>query len=223
MAYDFNTFTFTADFAALPEGNYQLRLISGDGAFEDSVGNDLDGDPGPTGDGTPTGNGSPGTDYVVSFLVDRSGTPVTIAPFERLDLVGSLVAVSRGNSGFLNFAGDADPFAFEAEAGSTMSYRRGAWEQRVDHVHHLPRHDGHRGGAGRDGHLVNCRRPFQRTGFGRRRWRRRIGLSTGHLSERQHRRVGRTRDATISLDDSALAIRRRSPVCWGGNGHRQRW
>ena len=64
---------FMADFAALPEGNYTLTLTSGDDAFEDPVGNDLDGEPlGLNPDGTISGDGVNGGDYVLNFFVDDS-------------------------------------------------------------------------------------------------------------------------------------------------------
>ncbi len=123
VAYDPATYSFTATFGSLGEGNYRLRLISGNGAFEDSVGNDMDGEPSGSGDGTPTGNGVNGGDYVLDFLVDRNSVPVGVSPFVRTGLLGSLAAASIGNLGFMNFAGDQDPFAFDAEAGETMAFR----------------------------------------------------------------------------------------------------
>ena len=120
---DFNAVsnTFTAEFPPLPEGNFQLRLRSGDGSFEDEVGNDLDGEPNGGGDGTVTGNGEPGGDYVVSFVVDLNSGSVGVNPFQRWNPLGSVVASSEGNTGFLNFAGDIDPFGIYAEAGETLS------------------------------------------------------------------------------------------------------
>lgn len=122
-AVDFDTFTntFTAEFPPLPEGNFRLRLLSGDGSFEDKVGNDLDGEPNGGGDGTITGNGVPGGDYFVDFVVDLNSGTVGVKPFQRWNPLGSLVASSDGNSGFLNFPGDVDPFGVQATAGETLA------------------------------------------------------------------------------------------------------
>ncbi|MFV2070562.1 MAG: Ig-like domain-containing protein, partial [Pirellulales bacterium] len=45
LQYDPTTSTLTLQFASIPEDTYTLTLFSGDGAFEDLVGNDLDGEP----------------------------------------------------------------------------------------------------------------------------------------------------------------------------------
>ncbi len=119
--FDALTNTFTAEFPPLPEGNFQLRLLSGDGSFEDEVGNDLDGEPNGGGDGTITGDGVPGGDYFVDFVVDRNSGSVGVNPFQRWDPLGSVVASSEGNTGFLNYAGDIDPFGIYAEAGEQLS------------------------------------------------------------------------------------------------------
>ena len=122
IAYDTITEVFTAEFEPLPEGNYELRLISGNGAFEDEVGNDLDGDPlGPAPDGTPTGDGNPGGDYVVEFTIDINGVFTGLTPFERLAPLGDFVADSLRNSGVISSASDDDAFSFFAEGGETVA------------------------------------------------------------------------------------------------------
>ncbi len=119
--YDLASSTFIADFSSLPEGTYSLELISGDGAFEDIVGNDLDGEPlGAAFDATPTGDGIRGGNYSLDFVIDIN-TPVTINPFQRADLSGDLVRRSTGTLGVLNTATDEDQFDFQVDAGESFS------------------------------------------------------------------------------------------------------
>ena len=111
---------FTADFAALPEGAYTLTLVSGDEAFEDQLGHDLDGEPvGTAVDGTPTGDGSPGGNYVVNFYVDTT-TPA-LNSFARLAPLGSLVSYSPGNVGVLHESADQDDFSMFLERGEILA------------------------------------------------------------------------------------------------------
>ncbi len=119
--FDTATNTFTARFdAPLAEGDYTLTLTSGDGAFEDLVGNDMDGEPiGPNPDGTPTGDGAPGGDYVVGFGVDRVRTPAR--GFEPIEPLQGLMFVSRANAGLMNFADDEDDFTFYLEKDQTVA------------------------------------------------------------------------------------------------------
>jgi hypothetical protein len=99
ITYDPVADRITSQFGALAEGQYELRLRSGDGAIEDLAGNDLDGEPLGGGiDGTPTGDGTPGGDYVVRFTVDGPALTPT-HEFERLLPLGSQVARSQGNTG----------------------------------------------------------------------------------------------------------------------------
>ncbi|MFV2067112.1 MAG: hypothetical protein ACC645_09045, partial [Pirellulales bacterium] len=91
FGYDPITSTMTVEFPPLAEDRYTLTLLSGDGQFEDLVGNDLDGEssawPIPP---NRSGNGVWGGDFVVHFQ-----TEVTTAPFppplEMIWPVGSLV------------------------------------------------------------------------------------------------------------------------------------
>ncbi|MCY2986275.1 MAG: M36 family metallopeptidase, partial [Planctomycetota bacterium] len=120
VSYDPATDLFTATYAALPEGNYVLTLLSGNGSFEDLVGNDLDGEPlGPGVDGTPSGNGVAGGNYVVTFSVDRVA-PVAAQPFTRLEPLGGLMSLSTGNTGLINGVSDEDDFTFFVAAGETI-------------------------------------------------------------------------------------------------------
>ena len=110
----------TAQFPPLGEGNYRLTVVSGDGDIEDLIGNDLDGDPlGPGSDSTPTGDGASGGDYVIDFAVDIT-TSISAVPFQRIDPLGGLLAISDPNLGSLFGATDIDTFTFTAEAGEII-------------------------------------------------------------------------------------------------------
>ncbi len=123
ISYDSLNFQFTANFNSIPEGNFTLHLVSGNGAFSDVVGNILDGEAVGTGDGVPTGNGIPGGDYLLSFIVDREATPLGVIPFQRMEPFGSLISVSGPNPGFLNYNDDQDPYQFFTQAGEKISVR----------------------------------------------------------------------------------------------------
>ncbi len=110
----------TAQFPPLGEGNYRLTLDSGDGDFEDLIGNDLDGEPlGPGVDFTPTGDSVAGGDYVIDFSVDIT-TPIPAVPFQRLHPLGGLLAISDPNLGSLFGPTDVDTFTFTAQAGEII-------------------------------------------------------------------------------------------------------
>ncbi|MEO1997947.1 MAG: pre-peptidase C-terminal domain-containing protein, partial [Planctomycetaceae bacterium] len=111
---------FTAEFPALTQGAYTLTLISGDDAFEDAIGNDLDGEPiGPGVDGAPTGDGNPGGDYVLNFFVDVAAPELN--PVERVMPLGSLIAGSTDNGGVLHSNADQEDFSIFLESGETLS------------------------------------------------------------------------------------------------------
>ena len=94
-------------------------LLSGDGSFEDSAGNNLDGEPlAPSTDGSPSGDGSPGGDYVVAFFVDG---PVELNPFERVEPLGSLIDQSIDNTGLLHDQTDVDDYSVFLQAGETLT------------------------------------------------------------------------------------------------------
>lgn len=121
MSYDPANLLLRLSFTdPLAEGHHRLRLISGDGAFENSVGHDLNGELNGDGDGTPTGDGHPGGDYVIAFNVDRHD-PIEPVAFSRLDPRGSLVSLSKANAGSISDAADTDDFGFFAEAGETIA------------------------------------------------------------------------------------------------------
>ncbi|MCA9236858.1 MAG: pre-peptidase C-terminal domain-containing protein, partial [Planctomycetales bacterium] len=119
--YDPAADLLTAEFGPLAEGDYTLTILSGSGAVEDLVGNDLDGEPlGPDFDGTTTGDGTAGGDYSVDFFVDRT-TPAALQPFANIGPLGGLIASSSNNTGFINSAGDQEVFEFVFEAGQTLA------------------------------------------------------------------------------------------------------
>lgn len=112
--------TVTLDFAQLPEDHYTLTLTSGDDAFEDVVGNDMDGEalirPIPP---RASGDGKPGGDFVVSFTTDITTAPYH-ADFEPAQPFGSLVydATAEGEIGF---AGDVDRFTVDVDDDQTIT------------------------------------------------------------------------------------------------------
>jgi hypothetical protein len=101
--FDPETNTLTVDYGELAESEYTLRLISGDGGFEDVVGNDLDGEPlGAVADGTPSGDGIPGGDWTIDFNVDL--TLESLNDFVRLEPLGGFATKQHveANLGFRN-------------------------------------------------------------------------------------------------------------------------
>lgn len=120
VTFDTSTASIQVQLPSLGEGNYLVRLLSGDGGFEDLVGNDLDGEPlGAAPDGTPSGDGIAGGDFVIAFHVDQvdGGTE----PFERLRPFASLAFASFNNSGLIDSPGDLDGYSFAAEAGERIT------------------------------------------------------------------------------------------------------
>ena len=128
VEFDGNLDVFSVEFFDLPEGNFELRLFSGDEAFEDELGNDLDGEPSGSGDGTPTGDGSAGGDYFVNFQIDNGSLAAALPEFQRQAPLGSLISVSDDVLGVVNSAGDQDVFETLFEAGQTISARITPWD-----------------------------------------------------------------------------------------------
>ncbi|MHC4562200.1 MAG: S8 family serine peptidase [Planctomycetota bacterium] len=80
--YDPATWTLTLEYLSLPDDSYTLTLKSGDGAFEDTLGNDLDGEPvWPL----PSGDGVEGGDFFVNFLVDSKNGSIDGQVYDDLD------------------------------------------------------------------------------------------------------------------------------------------
>lgn len=120
VGFDAATNTFTAQFESLAESAFALTLFSGDNAFEDLTGNDMDGEPlGPGTDATPSGDGVPGGSYSLIFATDID--VIAANEFVRLDPLGGLMFVSDGNAATLSGPGDEDGFEFFVEAGQTVS------------------------------------------------------------------------------------------------------
>ncbi|MFV2067560.1 MAG: hypothetical protein ACC645_11325, partial [Pirellulales bacterium] len=120
MDYDPATSRLTLQYEGLPEDRYTLTFISGDGAFEDLVGHDLDGEPlafpiPPAA----SGDGVAGGDFVLGFEVDHVLSRAN--DFTRLAPLGSLMFVTDGNSGRINTVGDADDYQFFVEGGQSLS------------------------------------------------------------------------------------------------------
>jgi hypothetical protein len=121
ISYDNASFTVTVDFSSVPEGAYEFRLISGNDAFEDLLGNALDGEAIGTGiDGTTTGDGVAGGDYVIN--VSFEGTAGTqVADFERLAPLGSFTGVSQNDVQFLASSADVDDLLIPLAANDFIS------------------------------------------------------------------------------------------------------
>jgi len=113
--YDPVTSTLTVRYWGLPEDDYTLTLLHGDGRFEDLVGNDLDGAPSFP---LPSGDGTFGDDFVVHFGVDV--VQVGAGPFERLNPTGSLMSRTAAQGGLINHAGDQDGYTLFGHEGETL-------------------------------------------------------------------------------------------------------
>jgi Bacterial Ig-like domain len=111
LSYNAATNTVTIVFPSLAESTYRLQLTSGTLAFEDVVGNDLDGEAtGSQADGTITGNGTTGGHYILNFESDLPTAPLT--GFVRSSLTGSVVSRATAPTRYLNNAFDNDDFTF---------------------------------------------------------------------------------------------------------------
>ena len=86
--YDALTSTLTVDYQGLVDDQYTLTLVSGDGAIEDLVGNDLDGEAAVVGT-VPSGDGNAGGDFVVNFSVDLTGPVVVTSSVLEGDVLSS--------------------------------------------------------------------------------------------------------------------------------------
>ena len=123
MSYDATGTVLTISYAGLVEDGYTLRLFSGNGRFEDAVGNDLDGEavafPLPP---NVSGNGVAGGDFIVQFGVESgSGTVVPITtPLTATAPLGSLVYEGSATSS-ISFANDVDSYSIHLEAGQTIT------------------------------------------------------------------------------------------------------
>jgi hypothetical protein len=120
FGFDASGKTLTIQYAGLPEDNYALTLFSGDFAFEDVVGNNLDGEalawPIPT---HVSGDGVEGGNFEVDFAMDV-GTAAFPTPLTAEPPLGSLIYASSA-LGAINFAGDTDRYTLSLDAGQTMT------------------------------------------------------------------------------------------------------
>jgi methionine-rich copper-binding protein CopC len=120
LSYNAATNTVTIVFPSLAESTYRLQLTSGTLAFEDVVGNDLDGEAtGSQADGTITGNGTTGGHYILNFESDLPTAPLT--GFVRSSLTGSVVSRATAPTRYLNNAFDNDDFTFYISANHPIS------------------------------------------------------------------------------------------------------
>ncbi|MCK4602312.1 MAG: pre-peptidase C-terminal domain-containing protein, partial [Phycisphaerae bacterium] len=116
FAYDQGTDTLTLEFSGLPEDEYSLTLFSGNGAFEDVVGNDLDGEPvWPL----PSGDGVAGGDFFVNFSADVTTSPFPV-PLVAIQPTGSLVYEGT-EMRVIGNTGDTDSFTLDIDADQTVT------------------------------------------------------------------------------------------------------
>jgi len=116
FGYDASGTVLVLNYSSLPEDNYTLTLLSGDGRFEDAAGVDLDGSPSfplPSGDGVAGGN------FVVNFSLDTAATAFPTPLVSRLPQGGQ--AYEGTTSGQLNTATDVDGYTLAVEAGHTLA------------------------------------------------------------------------------------------------------
>ena len=107
--YDGATDIVRVEYAALPPGEYTLKLLSGSSAFRDLAGLGLDG----------TGAGTGNADLSVGFTVDVA-TSVFSGPISPVEPPGSLV--HRGSLvGQFHAAGDADRFTLNLDADQKVT------------------------------------------------------------------------------------------------------
>ena len=119
VGYDSETLTATLQFNALPEDDFTLRFISGDGAVEDLAGNDLDGEL--PFDSLPSGDGIAGGDFVLRFSTDI-GTRTIIEPLVARKPLGTLVYELEA-TGLVNEVGDVDVLSMGIDAGNLLSVK----------------------------------------------------------------------------------------------------
>ena len=93
-----------------------MTLLSGDGQFEDVVGNHLDGSPSFR---LPSGDGQEGGDFSLNFTVDVGLSPFPL-PLEAIVPLGSLVHDSVVD-GQIGLPGDFDSFTIDLDAGQSMT------------------------------------------------------------------------------------------------------
>ncbi|MEA1950897.1 MAG: pre-peptidase C-terminal domain-containing protein, partial [Planctomycetota bacterium] len=120
LNYNPETFSVSVEFPVLAEDDYSLRLLSGDGHFEDSSGTDLDGEPMafPIGPNT-SGDGLPGGDFIVDFATEIDELAIA-GPAQDVLPGGSLIRLLTASASVGQF-GDIDTFVVELQAGQTLA------------------------------------------------------------------------------------------------------
>jgi hypothetical protein len=122
FSYDATSTMLTIHYSGLPDDAYRLTLFSGDGEFEDRVGNDLDGEPlaFPIPPNT-SGDGLEGGNFFVDFATDN-GTQAVPVPLVPVAPRGSLIYQSGTPAvGTIAFAGDTDDYTITLGAGQTLA------------------------------------------------------------------------------------------------------
>ena len=115
FAYDAINLQASIGIPFLAEGDYTLTLRSGNGAFEDVAGNDLDGE----NDWLPSGDGVAGGDYVFHFTVDATTLALPV-PLGAIQPDGSLI-YDTAHSGIFHAEFDEDRYTLEIEAGQVLT------------------------------------------------------------------------------------------------------
>lgn len=120
VSYDANTSTLTAEFVGLVDDLYTLTVVSGDGAIEDLIGNDLDGEPlsFPI-PANVSGDGVPGGDFVVNFIADV-GVDTLPVPLQPLLPLGSLI-YETSTTGVIAPNADVDSWTLDLDPGQTIT------------------------------------------------------------------------------------------------------
>ncbi|WP_145266344.1 S8 family serine peptidase [Tautonia plasticadhaerens] len=116
LSFDPTGTILTLEYSGLPDDAYTLQLLSGDFAFEDLVGNDLDGEP----IGFPTGDGVEGGNFFVDFAVDPVAA-LPVGPFQAILPLGSLIHEASGGDGTIAYDGDADDYVVDVDPGQTIT------------------------------------------------------------------------------------------------------
>jgi subtilisin family serine protease len=116
MSFDPTGTVMTLEYFGLPDDSYSLRLFSGDSAFEDLTGNDLDGEP----TGFPTGDGVEGGDFVLNFAIDPAA-PSPLGAFAPVLPPGSLIFEGSAGDNTIAFDGDVDSYTVELDPGQTLT------------------------------------------------------------------------------------------------------
>ena len=122
ISFGYNSFTstLTLSYDSLPDDAFQLTLTSGDEAFEDLMGRDLDGEPlaFPLPPNV-SGDGVVGGDFVVNFVTDQGVLPFPV-PLEAVEPLGSQVYQGEALA-TIRTAGDADSFTIDVDAGQVIT------------------------------------------------------------------------------------------------------